>query len=77
MSVYVGTLYYTVLFIDITFETRKPSLPRIFFLKWDASSRWSLSLYCPMRNSDEMTIAKTHPTLYNELTEFETSISLD
>ena len=32
-------------------------------LKWGAASRWSSSLYCPMRNSDEMTIGKTHPTL--------------
>ena len=32
-------------------------------LKWDASSRWSLFQYYPMRNSDQMTIAKTHPTL--------------
>ena len=35
-----------------------------FLLKWDASSRWSLSLHCPMRDSDEMTIGTTHPTLF-------------
>jgi len=32
-------------------------------LKWSASSRWSSSLYCLMRNSDEMTFGMTHPTL--------------
>ena len=32
-------------------------------LKWDVPYRWSSSLYCPMQNSDEMTIGKTHPTL--------------
>ena len=28
-------------------------------IKWGASSRSSSSLYCPMRNSDEMTIGKS------------------
>ena len=32
-------------------------------LKWGASSRWSSSLYFPKRNTDPMTIGKTHPTL--------------
>ena len=32
-------------------------------VKWSASSRRSSSLYCLMRNSDKMTIGKTHPTL--------------
>ena len=35
-------------------------------VKWGVtgvSFRWSSSLHCPMRNSDEMTIGKTHPTL--------------
>ena len=32
-------------------------------LKWGASSRWPSSLYCSMRNSDQMTFGKTHPTL--------------
>jgi len=31
-------------------------------LKWDASSRWSSSLYCLMRK-DDMTFEITHPTL--------------
>jgi len=31
-------------------------------LKWDASSRWSSSLYCLMRK-DDMTFGITHPTL--------------
>ena len=32
-------------------------------VKWGASSRWSSSLHCPMRNSSEMTIGDTHSTL--------------
>ena len=28
---------------------------------------WSSSLYCPMRNSDEMTIENTHPTLIENM----------
>ena len=32
-------------------------------IKWGVSSRWSSSLYCPMRNSGQMTIGRTHPTL--------------
>ena len=28
------------------------------------SSRWSSSLHFPLRNSDQMTIGKTHPTLH-------------
>ena len=32
-------------------------------IKWGASSRWSSSLYCPMRDSDEMTIWKMYSTL--------------
>ena len=31
--------------------------------KWGAFSRWSSSLYSPVRNLDQMTIGKTHPTL--------------
>ena len=33
-------------------------------IMWDASSRSSSFLYCPMQNSDEMTIGKTRPTLH-------------
>ena len=33
------------------------------FVKWSASSWWWSSLYCSMRNSGEMTIGKTRPTL--------------
>ena len=32
-------------------------------IKWGASSRWSSSLYCLMRNSGRMTIGKTRSTL--------------
>ena len=34
-------------------------------VKWGASSRWSSCLYCRKRKSDEMTIEKTHPTLFH------------
>ena len=30
-------------------------------IKWGASFRWSSSLYCPMRNSDQLTIGKPTP----------------
>ena len=32
-------------------------------IKWGAFTRQSSSLYCPMRNSDQFTIGKTHSTL--------------
>ena len=32
-------------------------------LKWDVSSRWSLSLYYPMRNSDQMTESRRRTPL--------------
>ena len=35
----------------------------VFLIRWGASSRWFSSLYCSMRNSDQMTIPKAHPTL--------------
>ena len=35
----------------------------LYKLKWGASSLWSSSLSCRMRNSDQMAIGKTHPTL--------------
>ena len=35
-------------------------------LKWGAYSRWLSSLYCPMWNSDQMTIGTTHPTLLKD-----------
>ena len=31
---------------------------------WGASFQWQSSLYCTTRISDQITIAKTHPTLY-------------
>ena len=40
---------------------------RYFQVKWGASSWWSSSLYYPMRNSNEKTIGKTHPTLVSNL----------
>ena len=39
----------------------------IGIVKWGASSRWSSSLNCPMRNTDEMTIGKRRPTLQYHL----------
>ena len=32
-------------------------------LKWGAPTLWSSSFYCPLRDSDQMTITKTHSTL--------------
>ena len=49
----------------LTLPARVPSL-YINLIKWDASSRWSLSLYCLIRNSDPMAIAKMWPTFYTK-----------
>ena len=38
----------------------------LVLLMWGACSRWPLSLYCLMRNSDQMTIKKTHTTLLED-----------
>ena len=46
----------------ITSKSHSKSMPHR--LKWVAFSRWSSSLSYPMRNSDQMTIGKTHPTVY-------------
>ena len=35
---------------------------QIQIIKWGVSFQWSASLYCPMRNSDQITIEKTDPT---------------
>ena len=37
----------------------------ITIIKWGTSSRWSSSIYCPMRNSDEMT-ERRGPLYINE-----------
>ena len=34
-------------------------------IKWGASFWWLSSLYCQMRNSEQKTIGKTHPSLYS------------
>jgi len=46
---------------------RSSSFPRNLpiMIHWGAYSRWSSSLYCPMWNSDQMTIETTHPTLFS------------
>ena len=36
---------------------------KLYLVKWDASSRWSFSLYCSMRSLGQMTIRKTRSTL--------------
>ena len=36
-------------------------------VKWGASFGWSSCIYCPFRNSDQMTIGKTHLTLFNPM----------
>ena len=46
-----------------SFREKSDKLPYGSAVKWGASSRWSSSLYFPMRYSDEMTIEKMHPTL--------------
>ena len=33
-------------------------------LKWGSVSRWSKSVYCSIRSSDDMTSGKTHPSLH-------------
>ena len=38
-------------------------LKKYYTVKWGVCSRWSSSLYRPMRKSDEMTIGKMHSTL--------------
>ena len=40
--------------------------PSILILNWGASYLWSPSLHFPMRNSGQMTIRKTHPTLFDD-----------
>ena len=35
----------------------------LFIIKWGASSQWSTSLYCSMRNSAKLTTGKMHSTL--------------
>ena len=34
-------------------------------IKWSASSRWPLSLFCTIHDLDQMTTGKTHLTLYS------------
>ena len=41
------------------------------FVEWDVSYRWSLSLYCLIRNSDQMTVGKTQPTLQTDISSTE------
>ena len=38
-------------------------------VNWAAFSRWSSSQYCIMRNSDEMTVGETHPTVSAKIIE--------
>ena len=42
-------------------------LPQWVNINWSASSWWSSSLYCPMRNSDQITIGMTHPHLSSNI----------
>ena len=46
-----------------TGKKEKPRQVKISQIKWGAYSRYSSSLYCSMRYSDQMTIEKMHPTL--------------
>ena len=54
-AVLIKSRHRPVKFIKINFEN--------VIIKWVASSRWSSCIYCPMRNSDEMTVGKTDPIL--------------
>ena len=49
---------------------------RVAPLKWSASFRWS-SLYCPMRNTGEMTNVKMRPTLPLKRTKMPMSTSVE
>ena len=40
-----------------------------WLVKWDVSSRWSSSLFYPMRNSVQKTIGKTHSILWKSMNE--------
>ena len=63
----------TILIILSEFESEMSqtgTFVRFTLSNCDVSSWWSSSLYCLMRNSDEMTIGKTHPTLVLILTKF-------
>ena len=48
-----------LLYVFKTFISQK----LLFWIKWGANSQRSWSLYCLKRNSDEITIGKTHSTL--------------
>ena len=39
----------------------------IIYINWGASPWWLSSQYCPIRNSEQMTIGKTHPTLQGKI----------
>ena len=66
-------LHHAALILDqcLQLPWLKKKKERSDLVKWDASSRWSSSLYCPMRKSDQMTIGKTQPTLVKEMTWFQ------
>ena len=51
------------LYIKTLIPNYPDSLTSQKYIKLGASSRWSSSLYFPMRFSDQMTIRKKHPTL--------------
>ena len=59
----VGKIF--VEFTNTEGSNKGTDIYRVFIklLKWGASFQRSSSLNCPMRNSDEMTIGKTHSTL--------------
>ena len=67
MSVTQVCFYYYVTFYHYVIEIfarqiRVRNYLLLLFFKWGASSQWS-SQYCHKRNSDAMTIGKTHLTL--------------
>ena len=57
-SFFTGAGVTSTNFYCVSYDSEK-----YFPVNWSASFRWSSSLYCPVRDSDEMTIWNMHSTL--------------
>lgn len=44
-------------------------------IKWGESFRWSFSIFCPKRDSGQMTICKTHPTLLDSPLKYRSAVT--
>ena len=60
----IGVLFAKLFNLTTVSDPRKGSLSKNLEIKWDASYRWPSTLYCPIWNLGQMTIGKTHPTLF-------------